>query len=81
VSENLKPCPFCGGGATLKAVTKRGNGGCDLFSWKIKCRSCEAQFPLCEDKAVRDEKGIRLTVDGREILIEMWNSRIFGEGE
>jgi|GEM_PF-3759753 len=75
MAEKLKSCPFCGGDAILHTITRNGNGGCDLFTWEIGCGDCGAKVPSCGDKAVRDNDGIRLTVDGRSDAIAAWNRR------
>jgi len=75
MNENLKPCPFCGGMAILSQVTRKGHGGCDLFSWNVYCRECNVKTPIREDEAVRDDGGIRLVKDGRSDSISAWNRR------
>lgn len=39
--ERLKPCPFCGGEATLVEDKKQ---------YKIFCTKCDCQYGWCEDK-------------------------------
>jgi len=73
--SKLKPCPFCAGEAGLTKTTRHGNGGCDLFTWRIKCKRCGIMGPTHDDKAIRDDDGIRLIEDGRKILINKWNKR------
>lgn len=75
MNEELKNCPFCGGKAKINTPVRKGNGGCDLFAWQISCDTCGISTKYYEDEAVRDEEGIRLTEDGREKAIKIWNMR------
>jgi len=65
----LLPCPFCGGEAKIIRSTRIINGGCNLFSWEIKCSSCGASVKCDEYEAIRYDKEIRLTIDGKKELI------------
>ena len=74
--SELKPCPFCGGTASVSKYSRRGgSGGCELYDWHVYCLECGCQTDRYTDAAIRDEKGIRLTSDGRQKAIEHWNSR------
>lgn len=48
MSEQLKPCPFCGG----KDVETRTSS----MSWLVDCYTCDARGPLCgsEDRAIEE---------------------------
>ena len=75
MSNELKPCPFCGGDAALESKTRLGSGGCDLFEWHVSCRRCGVETPKIADKAMRDKDGIRLTTDGIAVVTAGWNAR------
>ena len=68
--EELKPCPFCGGEAVIKAVNR--NYG--LTIW-CQCLKCDARTEgYCPDTNNEDE-----TIDNIEncknIALEQWNRR------
>lgn len=64
MSEELKPCPFCGG----KAVKYVNNGVC------VKCVDCGiSTITLCDMQRIESDKG---TI---ERVIEMWNRRTNNE--
>ena len=76
--ENIEllPCPFCGGKGQVNVSTRKGNGGCDLGSWLPSCTVCPVIMSSFDDKAVRDDKDIRLTYDGRTEAIKAWDKRV-----
>ena len=60
MSEELKPCPFCGG----KAIKYVNSGVC------VKCVDCGVStITLCDTKGNKSDKG------AIENVIEMWNRR------
>ena len=74
--HDLKACPFCGGDARLRTAYKKGgNGGCELYGWSVECEKCGMKTRIFEDAAIRDESGIRLTRDGIQDAIDVWNNR------
>lgn len=79
----LKPCPFCGGKASLEhsgieKCINRENG--DLITrWRVQCRQCGverkggvSEYIFCRDETLmlRDEQ-----FDGKKKAIEAWNRR------
>lgn len=79
----LKPCPFCGGKASLEhsgieKCRSRENG--DLITnWRVRCPNCgterkggvsEYVFALDETLVLKDPH-----FDGRSKAIEAWNRR------
>lgn len=79
----LKPCPFCGGKASLEhsdieKCRDRDNGDI-IASWRVKCHNCgiERSGGVSEYIFLNDET-IRLKstrYDGRNNAIEAWNRR------
>lgn len=60
MSEELKPCPFCGG----KAVKYVNNGVC------VKCVNCEiSTITLCDTHHINPNNG------AIEKVIKLWNRR------
>lgn len=76
MSENIKPCPFCGGNK-LKIDSKRTfkHGNEKHCSVTVRCMNCHARSPVI---------GINMPdgrYDEREIcekaVIEIWNKRVY----
>lgn len=82
--ESLKPCPFCGGNATIE-MTSAGHGGAETdFSatYAVSCKNCGAklgrqyrsQFSLVKGEVVFLKNGYADAVCD-------WNKRVpFKEG-
>lgn len=83
MSEELKPCPFCGAMPTLtnSGIIKcyKREGGDLTTSWMVKCKVCNIKreggmtyynFENDETLTIKDPK-----FDGRRKVIEMWNKR------
>lgn len=84
----LKPCPFCGGKATLthsdlKPTTSGASIDRDLITyWKVRCNNCgiEKGGYLSEYFFTREETlKIRENYDGKAQAIETWNRRVNNE--
>ena len=45
MNDKLKPCPFCGGEATIRefACGSTGNGGFSA-SYEVGCKDCKIKF-------------------------------------
>lgn len=68
VSEELKPCPFCGGEAELDTLSQYTNvfTGAKETGIAIYCRDCVAEIMICRGD-VPDVTP--------EMVEEMWNRR------
>lgn len=78
----LKPCPFCGGKASLEhsgieKCRNRENG--DLITtWRVWCPNCgtERKGGVSEYIFLKDETlYVKSSFDGRKQAIEAWNRR------
>lgn len=75
MSEELKPCPFCGGEAKIKAVNQKSYG---LTIW-CQCKKCgvktEEYCPITnnEDTTLDSIEKCKNTV------LEQWNRRVNDE--
>jgi restriction alleviation protein, Lar family len=76
--EELKPCPFCGGGSMFKRTARIENSSGGI-GWKfvIECKKCGVRLPFeNEIKIQLNENGeIKMLSDERIQAIESWNSR------
>lgn len=72
MSEELKPCPFCGGEAKL--ITTEFDR--KTIAIKVECQSCSARAGgFCA--TVFDNKNALENIDNsREKAIEAWNRRV-----
>lgn len=77
MSEELKPCPFCGGKAIFYASTTKKDDGNIGFEFTIRCGNCGVKLP--NDYTVNfylDTDGeIKTLTDDREKAIKVWNRR------
>ena len=77
--KELKPCPFCGGKAHIKILSKTYGNRKEGIDFKVKCEKCgveanQAYFfeiEFCPET----ELGIRVIEDEREKAIADWNRR------
>ena len=79
----LKPCPFCGGKAYFKILSKTYGNRKEGIDFKVKCKKCGVEanqvyffeIEFCPET----ELGIKVIEDEREEAIADWNRR--GETE
>lgn len=45
MSEELKPCPFCGGNAMFLTITNKSSHSAVGVMFKIKCMKCGIELP------------------------------------
>ena len=71
MSEELKPCPFCGGEGKIKAASKEHIG----FTIWCECKNCHAQTSgYCPD--MKKEDTVIENIDScRNKAVEAWNRR------
>jgi Lar family restriction alleviation protein len=75
MTDNLKPCPFCGEKEDIVILAKRIHGHPVEINghkyWRVECLPCDAKTGNCFD-ADADIFGFK---DGREMAIARWNRR------
>lgn len=47
MSEELKPCPFCGNKVVYKRQFSESLFGA-IWNWNVKCFNCIAEGPICD---------------------------------
>lgn len=77
MSEELKPCPYCG----KKAESFITNTGCYregtfFVSFKVGCEPCGIYFSARTEFDVNADGTIKILKDGYKIAAEKWNRRI-----
>ena len=81
MSEELKPCPFCGEKAKFQIITRNSSYMQKGFSFNITCSRCGVSSPKTyEVKYTLTENGdIKAVTDEREMAIKAWNRRVNDE--
>ena len=77
MSEELKPCPFCGGKAMFLNIINKTSHLTVGVMFKIKCMKCGTELPKsyeCE-MYIDQDGGIRTEKDERMKAIADWNRR------
>ena len=64
MTEELKPCPFCGS-HDVQLVAEYGDVLGRQYAWGVRCDKCNADFFIDLDSSD----------DGREETIDAWNRR------
>jgi transcription elongation factor Elf1 len=64
-------CLFCGN----KSVVIEEKIAKGLNSYYVKCLSCSASTGRYEDEIVKDDKGLKVLVSGKELAVAAWNNR------
>ena len=73
--DKLKPCPFCGGEATIKHFSSGHNGnGMFTASYKVGCNKCKIDFIHTSEFKLVDGQP-KFIVNGFDEAIEAWNRR------
>ena len=77
MSEELKPCPFCGGNAMFLTITNKSSHSNVGVMFKIKCMKCETELPKSyECEMYMDQNGcIRTGKDQLTKATTYWNRR------
>ena len=70
MSEELKPCPFCGGTGTIKAVNK--NYG---FTIWCQCKKCNARTNGYCPSTNNEDETIESIENCKNRAVEAWNRR------
>lgn len=73
----LKPCPFCGGGADFKTKSNLSSHSEVGFDFTIKCSECDIELPgTYRVTFILGTRGqISTIVDEREKATDEWNRR------
>lgn len=76
-TEELKPCPFCGGEAEIKQVNLGLNDeNAFIDSWLVECSQCKARTQWYGGEFTRDTDGsVRFLKNGRNEAVNDWNRR------
>ena len=67
----LKPCPFCGGKAVIKAKTKEYG-----FTIWVECEKCNARIDGFCPSIENENKSIENIENCKNKAIELWNRRV-----
>ena len=79
LSKDLKPCPFCGGKAKLRMVSR----GYDADSrtrlvnqFRVYCTECDVGTPTFASNIWQAEDGtVHIVKNGAELAVEAWSRR------
>lgn len=76
-SQELKPCPFCGGKAVFATRTNNSRHHCVGFSFEIECEDCGMKLPerYNVEFFLTENGGIDTLNDERKKATEAWNRR------
>lgn len=75
-TPELKPCPFCGGGATIRRVSHGYSpGGGFNAKYEIGCNECDIKFTR-ESKFILIYGKPKIEKDGYQECIDDWNRRV-----
>lgn len=75
----LKPCPFCGGEATLRRVSTKYSTSPTIIrdEWEVKCYKNCCTTHRYESKIWQDPNGeVVIEQNGAENADEAWNRRV-----
>ena len=74
MSKELKPCPFCGGWAVVKATTKRIG-----FTIWCECGECHAKTEGYCPNIEKEDASLANIEECKNKAIELWNRRVNGD--
>ena len=80
MDEKLKPCPFCGGEATIREYANGHKGnGTFMASYKCGCEKCKIFFE-CTSEFVLEQGNPKFIQNGYDTATAKWNERSEGSG-
>ena len=77
-NTELKPCPFCGGTATLTMSKPYAYEDNFRITWSVECLKCKQTQDKysSEYRMYWNENVVRVSkIDGRQKVIDNWNRR------
>lgn len=73
----LKPCPFCGGSASVKRASREWKDAHIADEFVVKCMGCGARLPLFRSDIWTDDAGVvHIDANGAVDAMEAWNRRV-----
>lgn len=74
--DELKPCPFCGGKATIKQFASGHKGdGTFTASYKVGCDECKIHFTHNSEFQLVDGQP-KFLINGFDVATGAWNRRV-----
>lgn len=70
----LKPCPFCGGKASISIVGKGLESGTFTVTYEVGCTECRIKFKGTTYLLIKDGEPM-VSVDGYKECTDLWNRR------
>ena len=74
MANELKPCPFCGGKADLRIVSKGYESGEFSVTFEASCRECKIAFKSNSCFAIKNGYP-EIVQDGYKDVMSRWNRR------
>lgn len=75
MSEELRPCPFCGGKAYIKVISRGHTETAYTIGAEIGCKTCAFHMRADTVFTVDEFMNMNTISDGVEHMIEIWNRR------
>lgn len=75
MSEELKPCPFCGGKPYLKVVTRGHTNTAYTIGAQLGCKACAFHMRADSVFEVDAFMNVNICSNGIGHMIEQWNRR------
>ena len=75
MSEELKPCPFCGGEAYTKVVSRDHMQTAYSIGAEVGCEKCNFYMQGETVFAVDEFMNVKMVSEGVQHMIENWNRR------
>lgn len=73
--NKLKPCPFCGGEASIKEYDNGyKSDGLYVASYKVGCNKCKIYFTRNSEFRLADGQ-LEFKVNGYDLAVNLWNTR------
>ena len=75
MDNELKPCPFCGGEASITQTSKGYCSGEFSAGYEVGCSSCRIRFRGTSYFVIKNGTPV-VSVDGYKECIAAWNRRV-----
>lgn len=79
ITAELRPCPFCGGGAKFFVRSHMERGMTRGYTFGIFCTKCDVTTPKTDyviEFHMNGDGEIEMMIDERLLAIEAWNRRV-----